>query len=406
MSAISNTGSGSVQPNRNPYQNNTKSAKAEEETEKSTNPSGDSVEISAEARQKAEADNDTGSLMQPAKTMTVGSGEYRRFRELMDKVKGLKSSLSSEIRDIVAKSGIDLSGKGAMKLEVDSKGNVLVGGIEDKSTARALEKALNKDRSLGKRIREYQESERELSGQISEYTGCSLYELTSASQGNISQRISGEIEQGGKYEMGADYYMRLGFLGDTQQIFEMDDISGLSFTDGIDFSGEIDVLSNPEGNIKNALQGVASGIEEAFKGLNEELTKALEARGMTKDEEGLAGYLLDLSKVSVRIDNNGGVTVNGMLSDDPDVHRKGVEIIRKFANDMLADPGDNSYHVNLFLAASRSLLNRDGADAGAMVVGEITGGGAGKIHTEYPPTSSTAQAMVRKAQEKAMASVL
>ncbi|MCC8116669.1 MAG: hypothetical protein LIP18_05880, partial [Planctomycetes bacterium] len=70
-----------------------------------------------------------------------------------------------------------------MKIEVASNGTIVVGGIKDKDLQKAVTKALNEDKSLAPKIREFQRNEQELSGLVKDYTGCSLYELTMTAKG-------------------------------------------------------------------------------------------------------------------------------------------------------------------------------------------------------------------------------
>ena len=367
----------------------------------------DSVEISAEARAKQQADQNSRSLMNPAKPIRKGSAEYDQFEKLLNKVKNQKSDLNSRIQDVIKKTGVNIKGLGSLKLEVDKGGRVVAGGLSDEKAARAIEKALNADPSLAREIQDYQKNEKTLSGKMKEYTGCSLYELTMTARGDINDRIRSEIEQGGKYQMDSDYYMRLGFLGKgAGQIVDTDDIMALSFDGGIDFSGEISVMSDPKGEIEKTVNEMLDSINSSLDALNEELTKALGDR-TAKGGKAKEGALLSLEGVTISVDSDGGVKIEGRLSEDDEIHRKGVAVVEKAVRDMLAEAGNNSYRVNVFMAASQNMLKRDGGGSGSRIVAEIAGGRIGDIRPESAASRAAAQKdNAKEALTRSMASVL
>lgn len=364
---------------------------------------GDAVEISEEAKRLAKEADERPNLMEPAKTMRVGSEEYDAFRSLVDKVKTRKSDITSLIEAAIKESGVNLAGLGKPKIEVDASGKILVGGISDKRAARAIEQALNRDGSLGGKIREYQQNERELSKSVKDYTGCTLYELTMTSRGDINERIRKQVEGDGAYSLDPDFYMRLGFLGASGDLIGMDDIAELSFNGAIDFSGELNLIADPEGNVKKTLDELHASIQSAFDTYNAEIAETFKARGMQVDES----HLLNAGNAVVRIDSNGGIEIEGMLSEDPETLRKGKKIIGKLVADMLSETENNSYHVNIFLAASHNFLSREGeAPAYAKAVAELANGKAGGIWIETPDASSGSLVDAKNAILKATRAVL
>lgn len=400
MTAISSPGDGSAPLQAaKTYGRYTRSGS---ETQPAPAETGDSVEVSEEAKRLAREREDMSSLMQPAKTLRAGTEEYDAFRNLMDTVKSRKKDIASRIDALVKESGVAAPDRGKLKIEVDSSGKILVGGIADKAAIRALEAALNSDKSLGADIREYQQNERELSRRIKDYTGCTLYELTMTAAGDTNARIREHLEGDGKFVGSPDYYMRLGFLGSAQEFVTADDIAELSFGGGVDFSGEVDFMANPEGNIKKSLDQLQTSIQSAFDELNAELLERFEALGEKPEE----GTLLDLLGTVVRLDSDGGVAIEGAVSSDPELNQKGMEIIKRLAEKLLNDTETNSYHANAFLAASHNLLNRDGVADTARVVAELAHGKGGNIRPEAIEKTSPLRTAVKNSILKATEAVL
>ncbi len=181
---------------------------------------GDTVEISQEARDLLEnpppsEPRKPWSIMKYETPLVRDSEEEKKFRELMGRVKSQKSDLMSRIEDIFKKHGISQKDYGKVKIEVDGSGRMVVGGVEDSKTAKAIEKALNSDKGLGKELLQFQKDERELSRQMKEYSGCSLFELTMTQQGDVAKSIRDRVEEAMKDSPPRDeYYTNLGFLGE------------------------------------------------------------------------------------------------------------------------------------------------------------------------------------------------
>ncbi|MCD7897567.1 MAG: hypothetical protein LUG50_12985 [Planctomycetaceae bacterium] len=128
------------------------------------------MEISDSARILQEQAEPPATVMSPEKALVPDSKAEKAYRDLLKKVKGQKSDIMSQIIDTLKKKGISLDGS-KMKIEVASNGTIVVGGIKDKDLQKAVTKALNEDKSLAPKIREFQRNEQELSGLVKDYTG-------------------------------------------------------------------------------------------------------------------------------------------------------------------------------------------------------------------------------------------
>lgn len=405
MSAISGTPSGSVSPDPLQTRKTSQISTLKFDPRASANDvEMDTVEISDQAREMLEYK--PFSVMNPKKVLHPDSEEEKKFRELLKTAKTQKSDIMTQIEDALKAAGISTGETGPMKLEVDRSGKIVVGGMKDKKTAQAIEEALNKDKTLGKKIKEFQHNEKELSKQLVDYTGCSLYELTMTQQGDINKRVRAVVEEACGEPPRDEYYWRLSFLGETKNtVVSEDDVAALGFGGPIDFSGEVTVYSEPEKNIRETMNSLNSKINEAFGAHNDELTKRLEAAGVTLDDDYREKYFLDLSKAKISVDNHGAVTIEGMLSKDERTHQKGVEMIEKLVREMVNETEQNSYHLNIFTEASDVLLKERADKAGladgdlqwdAKVVAEINNGVVGHIGVSVPAAEAGIHNELRK----------
>ncbi len=374
---------------------------------------GDSVEISQEARDLLDnpppaEPRKPWSIMEYETPLVRGSEEEEKFRELMRSVKSQKSALMSRIEDIFKQHGISQKDYGKVKIEVDSSGRIVVGGVKDPKTAKAIEEALNSEKGLGGSLLQFRNDEKELSRQMRKYSGCSLYELTMTQQGDISKRIRDQVEEaaGDGPLPGDAYYTGLGFLGENlNHVAGSADIAELAFQGSIDFSGETNTLAEPERAIKAELEEMNRKIREEVEEYNAAVKERLEAEGVNVEKmsaEMKAEYLLDAAGIRITVDNLGTVTIEGTFSTNEENNKRGEAIAKRHAFDMLNKTEDNSYHINIFAAASKTLIDRMTDEVGeekmgrdARVVAEIAGGVAGDIRVSSPQTEARLQKSIQ-----------
>lgn len=362
----------------------------------------DTVEISDEARglslKTGEEQSPPVNILNPAKRLQPGSEEHDAFKELMQKVKNQKSDVLSRIRSTLEKSGIKLSDLGKIKLEVDSGGKIVVGGVKDKKMAERIEKALNDEAGLASAVAEYRKNEKEFSRQVKDYTGATLYELGMAARGQVNSRI----EEKGGYTGNMEAYTQLAFLGSANSFINVNDVRALSFDGDIDISGEISVMTDPESGIGDAMNSMFEKVTESFDKINGELIARLQAEagpGGKIDQAKLEKMLLNADKAEITVDNRGKIKVEGELSKDAEVNRRGLEMIEKLVKTMLAESDTNSYGINLFSAGSEGLLARVREKGGSAtrVAAHMQYGRVVKISADSE--GSTGSALERRIQD-------
>lgn len=374
---------------------------------------GDTVEISEEARElqsvKVMSQGTAGTegmagadaAKVKVKAPAPGTGEHDKFRKLMDTVRLQKSDVLSRIRSVLDDNGIKLSGLGKIKLEVDSGGRIVVGGVKDKELAKKLEKALNDDPGLAAAVSEYRKNEKEFSRQVKEYTGYTLYDLGMATRGQPNSRIKADD----RYNPDMRSYTNLNFLGmDAKSLIDADDVRAFSFDGGIDFSAEISVMTDPESGIADAMEGMFEKVKKSFDDLNgETLARLMREAGEGEiNKEELKKLSLNADKATITVDNTGKVQVEGELSADPEMNRRGVELIKKLVEEMLLEADTNSYGVNLFAAGSEGFLAKEakeGRSGGTTVTARMTGGTVSQIFSTGGGTTGAAGGLSQRLRD-------
>lgn len=309
-----------------------------------------------------------------------------KFRELMKS----KEKVYADIDEILKEQGIKLAKNDTLRIEVDSKGGVLVGGVSDAKTAKAIEKALNEDKDLVKRIRTNRNMELGISGELERITGKSL-----TSYKNRLRDI-----QGGDVLPSWDIATGKRYTGDEMSRFEdqdlflvdpefMDAISEyMSIGENIDIATTGNLLSDPGEAMNDVFKGIISTIDAAFKGENKR-TKLEDLKDFSirteEDQEWVDSLMLSLEGVDIRIDSAGAITIEGDFADDPAKNAKWTHFVEETIKTAL---GDNPVtgEKSAYTLASERLVNLyedqfDQFGGAALGVTTITAGNALSIES-------------------------
>lgn len=260
-----------------------------------------------------------------------------KFRELMKN----KEKIYSDIDKIVKDQGVKLAKNDTLRIEVGSKGEVLVGGIADAKTAKAIEKALNEDKDLVKRIRTNRNAEINISGELEEITGMSLSayksRLKDVQSGNA---LAFNLETGGQYtrdelEQFADqslYLVDPEFMGDIASYLAVDKRADIVATGNL--------LADPGEAMDNIFRGIISKIDETFKAENKR-TKREDLKDFVvrteEDQEWVDSLMLSLKDVDIQIDSAGNITIEGNFADDPTKNARWTEFVEETIKSTLQD---------------------------------------------------------------------
>lgn len=302
----------------------------------------DTVEISDEARAALRASGEppfTAEDLSPLKS---------RFGKLLGRERAIFSRLSG----ILSKPGFKRGAYDQLKVEIDSKGRAIVGGVSDVKTARALEKAINGDPKLLKEIVDYQAEEKSLSTDLHTVTGMSLKDYADRID-SLQRRDEKQREKLGTEDALALKDQPL--HGADPEFAEM---LSERFTAGsafMDISGLNNILEDAEGTVNTMMRKTTGGIAGAFK----EMNKAIRQDAAQADDPAqyIEDSIVDINRLKISVDNTGKVTIEGTASrNNPKTDQAAKKIVAEmFEEELKANPATGEQHD--FKIAAAYLLN-------------------------------------------------
>ena len=324
----------------------------------------DSVHISLEARARMKAaaeasallDNPLASLKESRKAEALSKYTAedlaplkKRFAALIDLERGIHGRLDS----LMDKKGISLGPHDQIKIEIDSQGRAIVGGVRDVSTARAIEKAINSDKKFLKEIVDFQKEEKALSNDLREATGVSLKEF-GARIDAVQRAPEGFTPVGYTREeavglMDQDIYLvDEEFAGMIGEHYAMK--SAL-----VDFSGENNILEDAEGTVNRTMTKVIGDIANAFREMNKKTR--MESGDYPDPLEYLENSLLSINRLKISVNNDGQVAIEGTAcKDNSELDRWAKDVVNSmFEEELKVNPATGKQHD--FMTASSYLLN-------------------------------------------------
>lgn len=346
---------GSVNTNGNPYANQTKSEPKRnvvEETEAFDQARADRLTISEEARRLAEL----ARLERKGKygfTKDDLSAVKKRFAKLTQ----MRSDLDGSFKSILSKNQITLDPLDQAKIEIDSKGRAVVGGIKNAATARKLERALNADKGFMEQLRTFRETESSVSKELESVSGSSLHAYSDMI---ADAQMSGD----------ADFLrndLTLGEYADTdliqlkdQPIYQVDEefagmiSSYFAKSVNADFSGRESILESADATVDGAVRGVMEKVTSTFAAMNKTLSE--EMKGTLSHEE-LAKRMVRLDNLKVSVDEEGRVIIEGRACANLWRDFEAKDAIKAlFAQELATNPMTGKQHN--FTLAAKYLLNQ------------------------------------------------
>lgn len=327
---------------------------------------GDSVEISDAARNLLAAEK--GEVKDIAKKPSISSERVDEIREKMQAVLSKKKRLDSKLKNVLSSMRIDENLQKDLKIEVDSKGKVVVGGIEDTALARKIEKELNKDKDFANEFKSYAKIEQDLSVELRKETGMSLKDFTrvNLSQGIYAERQgltdeSGETGMTGfdvdrdapqdevtkmldraKLAMGSDLFLAEPGL--------MDMALEIASFSGANFSSETQGVADPKSALTSLLNNAKTDIQAQFDLYN----KKVAPKGATSPEQEYARQL-SLNNVEIGITADGNISIKGNFASDATANADAEAMVREILEKMIHE--DEAFGMeSVFTTASRQML--------------------------------------------------
>jgi hypothetical protein len=95
-----------------------------------------------------------------------------------------------------------------------------------------------------------------------------------------------------------------------------------------------DILSDPAATMNEAMKGIRDNLNKSFQLENEKLRNQFDASN-PEEKALLDKMMMSLDNVTIRIDADGGVSIEGDVSQDERMNSLGKSLIEDFARDML-----------------------------------------------------------------------
>lgn len=308
----------------------------------------DSVELSDEARELAKAN---------AATDSARTERRQAIRERLERLSASRADLDSHIKAILKKNGLKPADSQKLRLEVDSNGKIVAGGLNDKEALRAIEEALNREQGLGKQIKEFQRESKALSGDLQRETGMTMEQLVKDMKGGkddwskkVHMFYTGSVQDDAYFSQLQHVDL---FREDPELLGMMQDLAADT---GIDISGDDRTLSEPERVLKNTLTDTWKKIGEAVDEYNKNVMAKMSGDSAMQEPDFAEKYLISLRGAGITVDSNGGIVIEGEFATDARTAADARKILESFAQEMLEITSEDG-EINLFKDATERLLD-------------------------------------------------
>lgn len=287
---------------------------------------------------------------QPQKTEAEKQALTDTVKACLEKLAASRKDLTGHIDAILKKNGIRLAPSEKLRIETTAGGRIAVGGIRDVKKRKAIEEALNREDGLSKKIQAHQSTERKLNSNLKYETGKTAAGLLSelnggenAATSSIPARSVAPRENLGHYELFAE----------NPEFADM--LREMGAESAISISSEIGPNAEPEATLTKSMRATHAEIGKSFEENNRKFRAQIEKSGVEVDPDFNEKYMLNLSRVTIRVGSDGSIEIDGALCSDSRRDKEGKEIIESFLKDMMKAT-DESGEVVLFEEASRRLL--------------------------------------------------
>ncbi|MCD7897164.1 MAG: hypothetical protein LUG50_10915 [Planctomycetaceae bacterium] len=276
------------------------------------------------------------------------------FKEKLGALVDAKNDLDSHVQAVMRKAGINLSSADGLRLEVGSDGTIYAGGIKDPKKRKAVEAALNKEKGLAKKIQEHAKDMRSLNATLREETILDMNILGRVAAGEDINLYGLGLDKLPNLEMDLDSELQAFelFSGDPEMVDLLKEYTGAS---RVTVTADASANADPEGTLRKLGKDAKAGIQRAFDGYNDRLAETMGAAGAF-DDEFMAKHSLDLSGVSITVDSNHQIVIEGTVADDPRSDAEGKRIIEEAMQEMMAQQDDTWTYSVFDEAAGRALM--------------------------------------------------
>ncbi len=278
----------------------------------------------------------------------------KNFKEKLGNLLDSKKDLDSHVQAVMRKAGINLSSADGLRLEVGSDGTIYAGGIKDPKKRKEVEAALNKEKGLAKKIEQHAKDMRSVNATLREETILDLNVLGRVAAGEDVNLYSLGLDRLPNLQLDLDSELQAFelFAGDTEMVNLLKEYTEPS---RVTVTSDASANANPEGTLLDLGRETKIGIQMAFDDYN---NKVMENMGPTDsfDNEFKQKYLLDLSNVSITVDSNHNIVIEGTVAEDPKADADGKHIIESFMKGMMEQQDDTDTYSIFDEATDRALM--------------------------------------------------
>lgn len=370
----------------------------------------DSVEISDAAKQLLEAGKvDTEQAVKSIPTPTIDSERVAEIRKSMTELLNKKRSIESGLNDVLGRLKVDQETRKSLKIEVDAKGKIVVGGIDDKALSRKIEQELNRDKRFAMNYKQYLRMDAQVSADLFKETGMSLKEFNryaisveaKANEAGAAEVAEDAVHLGStpELEIGEEspdafeeMIMRGKFAEQSALMLadpELFDIAvELGAFNGANFSSERKGVADP----KQALEGLMGRAMNKVKGKFAEYNKHTADNAQTVEAEFLKKLSLD--NVKITIGDDGTVSISGKFSESAEANSAAEAIVREALKEVFTE--DEEFGLeSAFTTAVRQMRNNHEDEFGDLMDGGnvkmVIEKGVGSAYIDSPANASNAE---------------
>ena len=333
--------------------------------------------------------------------------DLSEIKEAFRSLKQARDGIDKDIDGILKKSGIKLAANDKLKIEFDGNGKVIVGGVSDAETAKAIEKALNGDKDFVEKFRVYRNQEQSVSSDLKETTGMSLEDyrnrLSTVQNGDLDGKVfktnAGETYTNDELVSFKDQelnWVDSEFMGEISEYIQTDS--------QYDIAPGNDILADPAATMNKAVKDIRDNVMKSFQFENEKLRSQFDESN-PEDKILLDKMMMSLDNVKIQIDANGGVVIEGNISEDERMNQLGKSLIEGFARDMLRGNPVTGEKSEYAIAAERLMnLYEDEygeASSGENAVSTIANGKVGS-QVYSPEKKNELQSEIQKGVNEAV----
>lgn len=272
--------------------------------------------------------------------------DVEAIKATLERAKQSQQEVDTRIRDVLSRKGIKIASGERMKIGVGSNGRIAV-DMDDKEKAREIEKILNGEKGLASEIKESQRIRGEAAKAIQDAIPSYM-----SVDGLVKLMRDGPTERHAvPPEMTSEDYQNLQFISlfaENPDVLET--FNELYSSAGIETGRENNWLAAPQDALATMGRNGMAGIADAVRDYN------LSMREMYgNDPEELEARLVSLRDVSIYMDGDGNIKIEGSFGKGKEAERAGKGIVEGILEEVF-EADKNEFGESKFKQVARRLV--------------------------------------------------